>query len=336
MARVIAIFNQKGGVGKTTTAMNVSGYLAMLGIKTLLIDFDSQFNATVGLGVKHGEDETIYHALLAGKDPSQVIRSTYLAGLDIAPASSDLAGALIELVSISDREYLLKKFVDKIRDRYEYIFIDMGPSLNLLTINGLLAADEVIIPVQCEYYSLEGIAQVLETIDLIQKNLRHPVRVGGALLTMYDKREKLSREIAREIRRKFPYHVYDVEIPRSVSLAEAPSFQKPIMLYAPQSPGAIAYESFARELIGMKEPRETEISAFHKTVYPEELLPDANKFIKNPYEADIKEIDYNIGELLEQKEDDIDAPPLVLMIHDHLDSGEYSENESVKPGVFTF
>lgn len=253
MARVIAICNQKGGVGKTTTCMTLGAYLALMGKKTLLIDFDPQFNATIGLGVNHGADETIYHSLLAGQAEERVIKQTSLYNLELAPASADLAGALIELVNLPDRERYLRNFTDRIRNRYDFILIDLGPSLNLLTINGLIAADEVLIPVQCEYYSLEGLSQLLETIDLIRNNLGHPLKVAGALLTMYDRRERLSREVAREIRRRFPYHVYEVEIPRSVGLAEAPSFKKPIMLYAPQSAGALAYERLAKEIIGQNE-----------------------------------------------------------------------------------
>jgi len=241
--------NAKGGTGKTTTAMNLGAYLAILGRKTLLIDFDPQFNATIGLGVVTAEDETIYHVLLAGQAYERVIKKTYLTNFDVIPASADLAGALVELVNLPDREYYLKNFVDKIRNRYDFILIDLGPSLNLLTVNGLLASDEVLIPIQCEYYSLEGLSQLLQIIDLIKNNLGHPLKVAGALLTMYDKRERLSREIAREVRRRFPYYVYDTEIPRSVALAEAPKFQKPIVLYAPQSPGALAYERLAKELI---------------------------------------------------------------------------------------
>lgn len=249
MARVISICNQKGGVGKTTTAVNLSSYLGMLGHRTLLIDFDPQFNATVGVGVRPKSDQTIYHALLAGLPARSAIVRTYLANLDLAPASSDLAGALVELVDLEDREWRLRQFVDVVRADYDFIIIDLAPSLNLLTINGLLASDEVIVPVQCEYYSLEGLGQLLETINLIRENIGHPLKIGGALLTMYDRREKLSREVAKEIRRRFPHRVYDVEIPRSVSLAEAPSFQKPIMLYAPHSPGAVAYERLAREVL---------------------------------------------------------------------------------------
>ncbi len=249
MSRIIAICNQKGGVGKTTTSMNLSAYLAMMGKRVLLVDFDPQYNATVGLGVRHAPDETIYHALLAGQAPERAIKKTYLARFDLLPASSDLAGALVELVNLPEREYYLRNFLTPLKPHYDFILIDLGPSLNLLTVNGLMAADEVIAPIQCEYYALEGLNQLLQTIDLIRNNMNHPLKVGGALLTMYDKREKLSREVAREVRRRFPHHVFDVEIPRSVALAEAPSYQKPVMLYAPQSIGALAYERLAREVM---------------------------------------------------------------------------------------
>lgn len=247
--------------------MNLSAYLAMGGYRTLLIDFDPQFNATLSLGVRHEPDETVYHALLAGQDVERVVKPTYLTHFHLAPASADLAGALIELVPLPDRERYLGNFVDKVRDRYDFIVIDLGPNLNLLTVNGLLAADEVIAPIQCEYLSLEGVGQLLETISLVRENLIHPLKVGGALLTMYDKRERLSREIAREVRRRFPHHVYEVEIPKSVALAEAPSFRKPIMLYAPMSPGALAYERLAREVIEQGFGARTESS-----VYPQEPL----------------------------------------------------------------
>lgn len=256
MARVIAIMNAKGGVGKTTTATSLSSYLAIKGKKTLLVDFDSQFNATSGLGIEHQPEETIYHALLAGQPHQRVIKGSYLTNLHVVPASQDLVGALVELVNMPERELYLRRFIDLIRDNYEFIIIDLGPSLNLLTINGLLAADEVIIPIQCEYYSLEGVGQLVSTIDLIRNNLGHSLKIGGALLTMYDKREKLSREVADEIRKNFPHYVYEVLIPRSVALAEAPSFRRPVVLYSPQSPGALAYERLAEEVIRQGEETE--------------------------------------------------------------------------------
>jgi chromosome partitioning protein len=249
MTRVVSICNQKGGVGKTTTAINLSAYLAMFGKKTLLIDFDPQHNATVGLGVKFNKDETIYHILLAGSPKERVIKQTYLLNLEVVPASEDLAGALVELVNLPEREFYLRNFVKKLDGLYDFIIIDSGPNLNLLTINALVASDEVIIPIQSEYFSLEGLSQLLKTINLIKENLGHTIKNITALITMYEKREKLSREIGRELRKTFPYYVYEVEIPRSVALAEAASFQKPIMLYAPQSPGAMAYERLAKEVI---------------------------------------------------------------------------------------
>lgn len=236
-------------MGKTTTAMNLAAYLALYGKKTLLVDFDPQFNATAGLGVNYKPDETIYHAIIQNKPPSAVLKPTALYNLDIAPSSADLAGALVELVNIESREQYLKNFISKVKNKYDFILIDMGPSLNLLTVNGLLAANEVIIPVQCEYYSLEGLSQLLATIEMLKTNLSHDLKISGALLTMYDERENLSKEVAEEIKKRFPYYVYKNYIPRSVGLAEAPSFKRPVVLYDPKSPGAKAYELLAQEVI---------------------------------------------------------------------------------------
>ncbi|MEX1014292.1 MAG: AAA family ATPase [Candidatus Paceibacterota bacterium] len=252
MARVITIFNQKGGVGKTTTAMNLAAYLAFLGKKTLIVDFDPQFNATVGLGIKNNNENTIYEALFSGKDIKEVVHDTHLSNLNVIPSSGDLAGAIIELANQPNREYYLKNVVDKIKTEYDFVFIDMAPSLSLLTINGLIAADEVIIPVQCEYYSLEGLNQLLQTISLIRDNMGHSLKVGGALITMYDKNEKSSRKTAKDIQERFPYYVYKSKIPRSISLSEAPSFNRPVILYDPKSDGAQAYENLAKEIISQE------------------------------------------------------------------------------------
>jgi len=250
MARVFAICNQKGGVGKTTTAVNLAAYLAEAGKRTLLVDFDPQANASSALGYDPLRTETsVYHGILEMAHPSEVVKPSILFRLHLVPAAPHLAGALVELVNMEDREYYLRKFINHLRHEYDYILIDLPPSLSLLTVNGLAAADEVLIPVQTEYYSLEGLGQLLETVELLRANLSHDLKIGGALITMYDKREHLSREVAKNIRKHFPYRVYDAEIPRNVALAEAPSFSKPILLYRPDSPGALAYKRLADEII---------------------------------------------------------------------------------------
>lgn len=251
MARVIALCNQKGGVGKTTTAVNLAAYLAALGRRTLLIDFDPQANATSGMGINPKALTChVYHGLFGYAHYDELIHSREpLANLHLIPSHEDLAGALVELVNMDEREYFLRKFINRIRHIYDYIFIDLPPSLSLLTINGLVAADDVLIPIQCEYYSLEGLGQLLSTIDLMNINLGRSIQIAGGVLTMYDKRERLSREVAKEVRRHFPHRVFTTEIPRSVALAEAPSFGKPVVLYDPGSSGARAYEELAREII---------------------------------------------------------------------------------------
>jgi len=249
MARVIAICNQKGGVGKTTTAVNLSAYLAALGRRVLLIDFDPQANATSALTYERNFPKNIYHGILNHSHYQELVRPSAILNYHFIPSSPDLSGAIIELVNLPEREYYLRKFINELRHHYDYILIDLPPSLSLLTVNGLVAADEVLIPVQAEYYSLEGLSQLLGIIDLINNNLGQRLKVAGAVLTMYDKREKLSREVAKNLRKYFPYKVFETEIPRCVALAEAPSFGKPIILYKPDSTGAMAYEKLAKEII---------------------------------------------------------------------------------------
>ncbi len=253
MARVIAICNQKGGVGKTTTSVNLGAYLAVAGRRVLLIDFDPQANASSALGHDRAADNgSIYHGITGEKSYEELRRATVIANYHFIPGASHLAGALIELVDEPEREYFLRKFINRLRHEYDYILIDLPPSLSLLTVNGLVAADEVIIPVQTEYYSLEGLGQLLETVELIKNNLDHPICVAGALVTMYDRRERLSRDTVKSLRDHFPHHVFEIEIPRSVALAEAPSFAKPILLYRPDTKGADAYRRLADEVIAQE------------------------------------------------------------------------------------
>jgi len=262
MARVIAICNAKGGVGKTTTAVNLSAYLAANGKKVLLIDFDPQANASSALGSDPMRiEKSIYHGIINETPAEQLIRPTTIFNLHLIPAAPHLAGILVEFVSLPERERFLRKFLHSLRHQYDYIIIDLPPSLSLLTINGLIAADEVLIPVQAEYYSLEGIGQLLEIVDLIGKNLGHDLKINGALLTMYDKREHLSREVGKNLRAHFPYYVFETEVPRSVALAEAPSFSKPIILYRPDSNGAKAYQKLAEEIISQEKKTEEPISS---------------------------------------------------------------------------
>ncbi len=252
MAQIISLVNQKGGVSKTTTAINLASYLAAMGKYVLLVDIDPQANATSGIGF---DTETLplnlYHSLIGGLLPEEIIRKTKLFGYDILPSNSDLAGATVELVNMSNREFKLYELLRRIRTNYDYILIDCPPSLGLLTVNGLVAADEVIIPVQCEYYALEGLGQLLKTIELVQDNLGSPIKIKGALLTMYDKRNRLSRQVRKEMDRNFAGYVFESIIPRCVKLAEAPSFGQSIIQYNPRSKGARAYQNLAKEIINL-------------------------------------------------------------------------------------
>ena len=250
MARIISIINQKGGTGKTTSVINVLAYLAALGKYVLLVDVDPQANATSGLGIEQRNVSlSLYHTLAGGILPEEVVKKTSILGYDIIPSSADLAGATIELVSADNREFKLYELLRRIRTNYDYILIDCPPSLGLLTINGLVAADEVIIPVQCEYFALEGLGQLLRTIELVRENLGSPIKVKGALLTMYDRRNRLARQVRKEVERNFPEYVFETIIPRCVRLAEAPSFGQTILQYDPRSRGARAYYQLAKEII---------------------------------------------------------------------------------------
>jgi len=261
MAKIISLVNQKGGVGKTTSAINLATYLAAAGKFVLLVDLDPQGNASSGMGIDHRNlPKNLYHSMITGEHPSNVIIKTQTFGHDLLPASQDLAGAGIELVHMDNREFRLYNVLREVRTNYDYIIIDSPPSLGLLTINGLVASDEVIIPVQTEYFALEGLSQLLQTIDLVRENLQPNLRVMGALLTMYDKRNRLSRQVIKEVQDHFPGHVFDSVIPRSVRLAEAPGFGKSILGFDSLSKGARAYKNLAREIIELENKEKKEFS----------------------------------------------------------------------------
>jgi chromosome partitioning protein len=251
MSRVIAIANQKGGVGKTTTAINLGAGLAIAERRTLIIDMDPQGNATSGLGVpRQREEGSLYDVLVEGDAlDSVVVRHVHFPFLDVAPASQDLVGAEVELVDRPRRELLLRDAVAPLRERYDFILVDCPPSLGLLTLNTLAAADTVLIPIQCEFYALEGLSQLLNTVRLVQQSLNPRLQIEGVLLTMFDQRLNLSRQVAEEAKEYFGSRVFRSVIPRNVRLAEAPSFGKPIALYDVLSVGAQSYIALARELI---------------------------------------------------------------------------------------
>ncbi|MBI2627257.1 MAG: ParA family protein [Parcubacteria group bacterium] len=250
MARIIGIVNQKGGVGKTTTSINLGVYLAALGKCVLLVDLDPQGNTTNGLGLRLADDNPhLYHAIVQDMHPNGIIRKSGIFGFDILPAASELAGAQVELIGLPQREFQLKKALNKIRTNYDYILIDCPPSLGLLTVNGLTASEFILVPVQTEYFALEGLSQLMNTIELVKVNLNSELKVLGVLLTMYDKRMQLNREVLNEVKSNFPGTVFETVIPRQISLAEAPSFGKTILQYAPDSKGATAYRQLAQEVI---------------------------------------------------------------------------------------
>lgn len=254
MAITIALANQKGGVGKTTTAVNLAAHLAHSGKRVLLVDFDPQANASAGLGVRLGpQDKHVYHAIIEPTQAVDSVRPTVVERLWLMPAHADLAGATVELVNASEREYRLRQALSGLRADYDLVLIDCPPSLGLLTINALTAADHVLIPLQAEYYSLEGLGQLLNTINLVQQGLNPNLQVLGAFVTMYDGRNRLAGAVVDELKLHFPSKLFATMIPRNVRLAEAPSYGQPITLYDPRSRGAEAYQALTREFLSLFE-----------------------------------------------------------------------------------
>ena len=261
MGKIISIANQKGGVGKTTTSVNLSTILAKKGKKVLMIDADPQGNASSGVGVDREDIElSIYDILINDTPVENVVIKTKIKNLDICPSNINLAGAEVELVSVMSREHRLKEKLDLIKDEYDFIIIDCPPSLGLITLNAFTASDSVLIPVQCEYYALEGLGQLLNTISLVKKHLNKSIEVEGALLTMYDIRTNLSNQVVKEVKKYFNDKVYKNVIPRNVKLSEAPSYGMPISIYDPRSKGAKSYEKFVKEFI---KNNETETKGKH-------------------------------------------------------------------------
>lgn len=253
MTKIVALANQKGGVGKTTTAINLGASVAACERSVLIIDLDPQANATSGLGLPKNEEQSMYSVLVDGQGITEIIRETELPALSIAPSSVDLVGAELELGGTAGREFRLREAIATISGRFDYIFIDSPPSLSLLTINGLTAADSVLVPMQCEYFAIEGVAQLLNTIERVRESLNPALEIEGIALTMYDERMNLARQVAEEVRNHFGEKVYKTIIPRNVRLGEAPSFGKPIILYDIRSRGSESYINLAKEFIARAE-----------------------------------------------------------------------------------
>ena len=249
MGKIISIANQKGGVGKTTTSVSLSAILAKKGKKILMIDMDPQGNGTSGLGIDKNVKFSVYDVIIDDVEIENTIKKTEIENLDVCPSNINLAGAEVELVDMEEREQRLKSKLDKIKEKYDYIIIDCPPSLGLVTLNAFTASDSVLIPVQCEYYALEGLGQLINTINLVKKHLNNSLYIEGALLTMYDARTNLSNQVVKEVKRYFEDKVYKVVIPRNVKLSEAPSYGMPITLYDKRSKGAKCYEKLAKEFL---------------------------------------------------------------------------------------
>ena len=254
MGRVIAVANQKGGVGKSTTAINLSACLAEKEKKVLTIDMDPQGNTTSGLGVdKNNVENTLYELLLGEAETKDTIVKDVVENVDLIPSNVNLSGAEIELIGVDEKEYILKKIIDKVRRKYDYIIIDCPPSLNMLTINALTAANSVLVPIQCEYYALEGLSQLIHTIDLVKDRLNKKLVMEGVVFTMYDARTNLSLQVVENVKDNLQQNIYKTIIPRTVRLAEAPSYGQPITLYDTKSAGAEAYRLLAEEVINRED-----------------------------------------------------------------------------------
>ena len=254
MSRIIAIANQKGGVGKTTTSINLSASLAEAGKKTLVIDLDPQGNATSGIGIdKNGVENTVYELIVGECTVKNCVIKSEIKNLSVIPSNVNLAGAEIELLDVDNKEYILKNAVDYIRDDYDFILIDCPPSLNILTLNAMTTADTVLVPIQCEFYALEGLSQLIHTINLVEERLNPNLTIEGVVFTMYDGRTNLSQQVVENVRDNFQTKIYETIIPRNIRLAEAPSHGMPINLYDPKSSGAESYRLLAKEIINRKD-----------------------------------------------------------------------------------
>ncbi len=268
MGRIIAIANQKGGVGKTTTSINLSSCLAEAGKKVLVVDIDPQGNATSGLGVdKNNLENTIYEMFIGECELKDCLLNNVLDNLSVLPSNVNLSGAEIDLIGVDKREFLLKKFIDEVRDDYEFIIIDCPPSLNILTVNAMTTADTVLVPIQCEYYALEGLSQLIHTINLVKQRLNPEIEMEGVVFTMYDARTNLSLEVVENVKKNLKQNVYKTIIPRNIRLAEAPSHGLPINVYDSKSVGSESYRLLAQEVIYNDEGKEFDVNSFDNNKY---------------------------------------------------------------------